>query len=244
MDTTNQKMIASGENQANYLFIEDEVRWTLSTLFPSDATIEIRVLGGVFNGQNIGFSHTLSGYFDNANSVIEQLLRLKVAKGIYVTINEVNPELLSRSYNILKKNDNTTSDKDIIRRRFLPVDIDPVRVSGTSATGQAKGKAKEVAQKVYNYLNSLEWPEPICADSGNGYHILYKIDERQNDNGLVMRVLTALASMFDTAEVKIDLAVSNPARIMRLYGTRACKGSEVPSLNVYHRMSSVIRGAA
>ena len=82
-----------------------------------------------------------SGYFNDpaalANAV-SPLDTLPSVQGIYVTLNEVNPALLSRRANRVKmrlsKKDATTADADIIRRRWLPVDVDPVRPSGVSST--------------------------------------------------------------------------------------------------------------
>jgi hypothetical protein len=78
----------------------------------------------------------------------------------------------------------------------------------------------------------------VVADSGNGYHLLYRVDLPTNDDQLVKRVLAALASRYNTNQVKIDEAVFNPSRIVKLYGTMARKGdstSERP-----HRWSKVI----
>ena len=41
----------------------------------------------------------------------------------------------------LSRKDATTSDADIVRRRFLPIDIDPVRPSGVSGTDAEHGLA-------------------------------------------------------------------------------------------------------
>ena len=62
------------------------------------------------------------------------------------------------------------------------------------------------------------------ADSGNGYHLLYRIDLPAADGGLVERVLKSLAARFDNEHVKIDQSVYNPARICKLPGTMARKG--------------------
>ena len=63
--------------------------------------------------------------------------------------------------------------------------------------------------------------------SGNGYHLLYRIDLPVNDEtkDLVRDCLTALSERFDSAEVKIDSINFNPSRICKLYGTLAQKGS-------------------
>jgi P4 family phage/plasmid primase-like protien len=51
-------------------------------------------------------------------------------------------------------------------------------------------------------------------------------------------VLTALAARFDTNQVKIDQKVYNPGRIVKLYGTLARKGSNMPERP--HRTSQVL----
>ncbi len=47
-------------------------------------------------------------------------------RGIYVTLNAVNPALLARRANRVKmrltRSDSTTSDADILRRRWLPLE--------------------------------------------------------------------------------------------------------------------------
>src|SRR2546425_825801 len=57
------------------------------------------------------------------------------AKGVYVTLNPVDPELLSLRRNRVEKYaQRTANDGDIIRRRLFLVDVDPYRFS--AATGQ------------------------------------------------------------------------------------------------------------
>ncbi len=82
-----------------------------------------------------------SGYFDSPEELAAKvgvLDSVPSVQGIYVTLNPVNPALLSRRSNRIKmrlgKKDVTTADSDIVRRQWLPVDVDPVRPSGVSST--------------------------------------------------------------------------------------------------------------
>ena len=125
-----------------------------------------------------------------------------------------------------------------LKRRWLLIDADPVRISGMSSTDAEREKAREVVDRVRKELTTNGWPVPVVADSGNGYHLLYRIDLPADDQGLVKRVLTALAARFDTEQVKIDQKVYNPGRIVKLYGTLARKGSNVPQRP--HRTSQVL----
>lgn len=133
---------------------------------------------------------THSGYFTDTAAlarVVEVLDTDPAVHGIYVTLNEVNPALLARRANRIKmhlsRSDATTSDADITRRRWLPIDIDPVRPGGVSSTDieheRALGKAKEIAA----WLTDLGFPEPGRGDSGNGAHLLYRIDLPNDEIG-------------------------------------------------------------
>jgi hypothetical protein len=79
------------------------------------------------------------------------------------------------------------------------------------------------------FLDSRGWPAPVVGDSGNGHHLLYRIDLPADDGGIVQRVLQALARRFDTDAVKIDQKVFNPARVCKLPGTLARKGDNIPA---------------
>ena len=65
---------------------------------------------------------------------------------------------------------------------------------------------------------------PLVADSGNGYHLDYRIELSCEDDGLVEKALDGLANCFDGDGVELDRGVHNPSRIIKLYGTLACKG--------------------
>jgi hypothetical protein len=85
-----------------------------------------------------------------------------------------------------------------------------------------------VALAVQEYLRGRGWPDPVVVDSGNGYHLLHRIDLPAEDGGLVARCLAALAARFDSDRAKIDQAVHNPARLCKIPGTVARKGDSMP----------------
>src|SRR5205085_7089079 len=92
--------------------------------------------------------------------------------------------------------------------------------------------------RVQEHLVGLGWPMPILADSGNGFHLLYRVDLPADDNGLVKAVLEALGDRFDTPAVTVDRKVFNPARIVKLYGTLARKGDHIEDRP--HRWASLL----
>lgn len=171
-----------------------------------------------------------SGYFDNFEELAEQAAKLD-SKGfaVYVTLNPTESALLARAHNRVKTHPKaTTSDTNITHRRWLPVDFDPVRPANVSSTDEEKQAAVHRAREVREHLREQGWPEPVVGDSGNGAHLLYRVDLPNNRESLelVKGVLEALAFKFSDEAVSVDTSTSNAARIWKLYGTTARKGDD------------------
>ena len=80
------------------------------------------------------YGHTASGYFDSPESLAESAAKWDGKANLYITLNPVNPALMARASNrIADKAETTSADVDVIRRRSLFIDIDPVRPSGISS---------------------------------------------------------------------------------------------------------------
>lgn len=218
----------------------DDIRLFAEILLVPDAAVEVRALG--VPGRDGG---AWAGWFDDLPAMvgaIEQMDR-QGAKGVYVTLNPVNRHLLARCKNRVSRADKDlmlSSDADVLRRLWLPIDFDPDRPSGISATEAEHRLALGRAEQVAAWLAEQGWPEPIRADSGNGGHLLYRIelpnDEEARD--LVQRCLEAIALRFGGDGVTVDTGVANAARIWKAYGTMARKGENVPERP--HRRSHLI----
>jgi hypothetical protein len=186
--------------------------------------------------------HTRSGYFDELDRAAEVAAKLNGTASVYMTLNPCNPALLARGVNrIVEGPEATTSDRDILRRVWFPIDLDPVRPTGVSSTDAEHEAAIARAREVFGYLRSLGWPEPLVADSGNGAHLLYRI-ALPNDlesTELLKRGLQALALRFGDDLVSVDEKVFNAARIWKVYGTIACKGDNTPERP--HRQAKLLR---
>lgn len=186
--------------------------------------------------------HTVSGYYDDLAQAAQDAAKLSPhSGGVYFTLNPVQPALLARAQNRCRPVDREplTSDGDVLQRSWLLVDLDAVRPAGISATDAEREMAVARGRAVYRHLATAGWPEPVVADSGNGAHLLYPIDLPTDDRGLVQRTLEALAARFDDSAVTVDTTVFNPARISKLYGTRAGKGDHTPDRP--HRLARLIR---
>lgn len=188
--------------------------------------------GGVVEVRAIAEDGTHSGYFDDPKLVAPaaELLDFSTVNGVYITLNEVAPALLARRANRVKmrlgRKDATTADSDILRRRWFPVDIDPVRPSGVSSTAEEHAHALKKAEELAAWLGEHGFPEPVRADSGNGAHLLYRVDLPNDDESrqLVQQALTVLSALFSDERCSIDTAVYNAGRIWKLYGTVSRKG--------------------
>lgn len=187
---------------------------------------------------------TYSGYFDDPDALVQAITTLHTAKGVYITPNPVNPALLARAHNRIRRpgKGESTSDGDIIARRWLLIDADPVRPAGISSTDAEHAAALERCQDIAAELERRGWSAPIVADSGNGGHLLYRIDLPADDSGLVARCLAALAGQFDDAAVKVDTKVGNAARIWKLYGTLTAKGDSLADRP--HRVARILHAPA
>ncbi|GAI76097.1 unnamed protein product, partial [marine sediment metagenome] len=187
-----------------------EIRRALTVFYQPDDVVELRSLG-------VG-GKTVAGYFDDHAKLAEAAAKLSgSAAGVYVVLNEFTPALLARSANRLTTGPKTlTQDKDIIRRRYLAIDIDAKRPSGISSTNAEHDAAIQVARKIKEYLVGLGFPADsiIMGDSGNGGHLLGRVDlpNDTNNTNLIKSCLEALATRFDDDAVSIDPGVFNAAR--------------------------------
>lgn len=207
------------------------ITW-MQTLIAPDQIVELRALH--VPGRPGKPPHTESGFFDydHLDDLARHALRLTISRcsGVYFTLNPLNPQILARRANRCEyaRPSTLAHDTDVIGRRWLLVDCDPVRISGVSSTEEERGTAIDLATHVAEHLTSIGWPTPVLADSGNGTHLLYRVDLPAADNGLIKNCLSALASRFDTAAAKVDRSIFNPSRICKLYGTISRKGDQTP----------------
>jgi hypothetical protein len=215
-----------------------------ATLPPTDLERFIEVLwrpGDVREVRIPGGRSVDSGYFDDPAALVAAVQPLDGVENAYITVNPVDPSLLARSANRIRSARSTTSDGQIIERRWLPIDIDPNRPSGISASEEEREAALEVTRQVWTYLNGLGWPEPMVALSGNGYWMFYPT-ELPNDTPstkLVEGVLGHLSARFSSPIVSIDTTVSNASRIVALIGMLKVKGDA--TVDRPHRRSGLLR---
>ena len=212
-----------------------EIARAISLLFEPGDAVEVRI-----PKTRVG---VVAGYFDDHTilaAAIHDADSKYRASGVYYVVNRINPALLGRAYNRLKERaEYTTADNNILRRRWLPIDLDPVRPAGISSSEEEHAAAIHRAWTIAADMEK-EWDRPIIADSGNGAHLLYRID-LPNDQEALTYVTGALAELdrrYSDHAVKVDVTSANAARIWKAYGTVARKGDSIPGLP--HRLSRIL----
>lgn len=218
------------------MFDEKQLRKTIALMKPDGQLFEVRL---IFNNKAM-----FSGYFTGADELISAFRELNVQGecNVYITLNSINPACYDRQQkNTFCKNAKiTTSDNDIVGYDWLMIDLDPKRPSGTSSTDEELQEAKELGNKVFQFMRNLGFSKPLFANSGNGVHLLYKIrlKNTKENQELIKKCLKTLGMLFTSAKIDLDLTNFNPSRICKLYGTKAQKGANSETRS--HRMSFVI----
>lgn len=212
---------------------EVEIRKALDILKKENEIIEVRIIG----------DYTYSGYFKNIDNLINAIKPYQ-NDNIYFTVNEINEDCYSRSQSerIVRANKQTktTSDNDISGRDYILIDIDPKRATGVSASDEEVAKARLVGNKVYAFLRDQGFTKPICAFSGNGIHLLYRVNLLNNEENrtLLENFLHTLDMLFSDEFAEVDTTVFNAARITKLYGTYSRKGANTKDRP--HRISRIL----
>ena len=231
---SSEKTLSNYNNITTYNLLQENV----ANLFVKPGeVIEIRILNarGKSPAWNGFASGTVSGYFDNFtsfNNAASKAIQSQQSN-VYFTLQVIDPRLIGRSYNKLKPTSLTTSDNNVLYYRWIPIDIDPIRPSGVSSSDSELASAMEIRDVICEWIaDTTNYATPIKAMSGNGGHLLIRLPEDipANDDSKeeIRRFLEIVSQQFSTPEVDIDTTVFNPARIWKLYGSKAMKGDEVP----------------
>ena len=212
-----------------------EIKHGIARLFEPGDVVEVRIPKTRFG--------VVAGYFDDFSLMRDAIFEADAkyrAGGVYYVLNKINPALLGRAYNRLKEySEYTTADSNIVGRRWLPVDLDPVRPAGISSSDEehaaAIARANTIAEEMAN-----DWEQPILSDSGNGAHLLYPLDLANDREALsfISNALAALDRRYSDDVVKVDTTCSNAARIWKAYGSVARKGDNIPGRP--HRISRIM----
>lgn len=187
---------------------------------------------------------THAGYFDDLDVAADAIERAtSYGRSIYVTLNPVEPVLIKRAPNrLVERARALTVDAQVVRRRRLLLDFDPVRPARTAATDAELHAALDRRHHVVEWLaRECGWPEPVLIMSGNGGHAIYGLDLEATPatRDLVKAVLDALHHGFGDDAVEVDRTVANASRITKIPGTYSRKGTSTPERP--HRRAEIER---
>ena len=214
-----------------------EIRRGIAVLFRPGDVIEVRIPKASRYG-------VISGYFDDFEKLANALHQADCQyrpPGLYYTVNPCLPALLGRAYNRLRERaELTTADSEIASRRWLHIDLDPVRPAGISSSDDEHEASLARARLIRCELANEGWRSPVLSDSGNGAHLLYELDLPNTPDGLrtVLGLLALVSERFSDERVKVDTTSGNAARIWKAYGTVSRKGDSIPVRP--HRCSRIL----
>lgn len=194
-----------------------EVRRALALLISPGDRHELRALPG-------GACRIAEG--DDLDAAADAAIELS-DRQVYYSLNPIRPDA------------DRANTKTVLRRVWFLVDVDPVRPRDVSSSDAEKAEAYQVVAKVAEFLLDLGWPAPLIVDSGNGWHLLYRVDLPNSKlaQQLLKAALAELARRFDTLAAVVDQKTHDAPRISKLPGTWAMKGPDTADRP--HRMSRI-----
>lgn len=198
--------------------------WRIKAVNPK-SIIELRaikpsaIITALFKGNDYNSVDDLRLAFE-----LEALRLNGLGYNIYIMMNPINTSFKGQS----------AKDNDIEYRDLLLIDIDRHKTRNSvnvlvPANEDELEAARILAEKVSLYLKDGGWKDPFKVMSGNGYHLLYVLDNEPNTDEVrddIKGFLKDLAAAFDNDVVKIDTSVFNASRITKVVGTVAYKGEE------------------
>ena len=216
---------------------QEEIRKAITVLKPNRQLFEVRIISGM---------KSFSGYFRDSEKLIEQLMQMDLRNAnVYMTLQQLHEGCEARCQweRFVDAGRNklpTTSDNDVTRYLFIPIDLDPIRPAGISSSKEELEAANDLRKEIIAYMDAQGFRKYIQAFSGNGYHLLYPVNEPASTDTeeYIHAVLNRLNELFSNSRCKVDTGNFNPARVLKLYGTLAQKGRCTESRP--HRMSKII----
>lgn len=210
-----------------------------------------------------GRGRTFAGWFDGAHlhDMARHALALsRQAAGVYFTPNPVDPQLAAKRMNRVldvHKGFGLTHDSDILERRYLIVDLDPVREGAIDPLTDtfvppdqnSPTTARELAftlraarRHVIPFLADIGLASPITMLSGNGIHLIYRMDAlpggKAGSSDPAASILSLLNSRYSCISFKVDPNTYNPCRMLKVPGTIVRRGTAFPARP--HRMARLI----
>jgi hypothetical protein len=193
----------------------DVINKTLAQLFDPDQVIGV---------SGIRLNDTMSKKFftdlDKAAAVIEKADASGKFKGIYVSLQ------------VLKQGVTSDKRKDVESYVHLMIDFDRKTKNG-NASDEERSAIEQVTQEAKEWLCGILGSEPLVADTGNGFHLVFKVQPFAADEramALLKECILAVKARFEKPglNLEIDTSVAEPEQLTRCYGTWNRKFPDTP----------------
>jgi hypothetical protein len=185
-----------------------------------------------------GKGRIASGFYRDPAKLVQDAVEFNTTGlwNVYVTLNVIgrNADALYQSApdGLYTGVPQATRNQNITHRLRLLIDVDTTSSEkGCCSTDQEKAAARTTAERVQEYLTAQGWPEPILADSGNAYHLIYSLGGAPESPELKLaykQFLKVLNQRFENDQAKIDQTVCRACQITKLYGSAVFKGPSTP----------------
>jgi hypothetical protein len=208
-------------NTTNVTQVGTKIEQAISVLFRPGALVELRgkqIRGGMASNYFIDHER-MARVIDRANNAEKY-------EAIWVTLQRVRPG----TEKTRTDEKPTTGNNDIEAYEWLVIDIDRPKgdphKKSWNATDEELATLRGAAVRVVDWLTQQGFPEPVFACSGNGYHLLYKLDALPVSYFETLHdVLKAVAHQFrgESATFDVDTSLADPCQIIKMYGTMSRK---------------------
>ena len=218
----------------------EEIKKTLDVFRTDNGLLEIRIFS------TVNKSEIYSGIFDNDDALISEINKFdKEYYNIYFVFNELKDAVNGLpQLNKMVRGAKTISDRDIKFRRWLLFDFDPIRegdVHDIASNNEEFENSKETARRARRFLLERGFKQPVVCFSGNGTHLLCRIDDipcTDEMDDVCKNVLKYVAMQFTDEKVDCDIKVSNRARLTKFYSSVSRKGGNTKERP--HRKSEIV----
>lgn len=195
-----------------------EIQRGISVLFQSGQLLNVR---GLTEG---GMSSHLYDDLEQAAGVIEKANRNEAYKALFYTIQRIKPDTVLEPFKGVRED-------HIASYEWFVIDIDTVRPdkSRSNSTDAEKQASFAVTERIQSWLLEKGFPDPVVADSGNGWHLYYRLESLPNTAEtyqLLQECLRAIAHKFrdDAAVAEVDVSMADPAQLTKAFGSLVRKG--------------------
>ena len=162
-----------------------------------------------------------SGLFNRLDPLLDALRERSRVGQVYTSLNRPQSRSVPNAFGT-----KALADADIVDITRLPFDFDPVRPRGVPSTDAELDLAVAARDRFVGLMLAHGWPMPALGMSGNGAHAVYRTcfgsdAEWKKAADVIWKHARDLLAL---EGVTFDVAVRNPGRIWRAYGTVNRKG--------------------